>query len=134
MNITFSSSPRVQRLLPLALVLVLTGCTLAPKYERPAAPIAATYPASPAATEETGLTAVIAADIGWRDFFNDPLLQQLIEISLENNRDFRTAALNVEAAQALYRIERAKLLPELGAAASGASERLPAELNTTGTA
>ncbi|WP_232467060.1 hypothetical protein, partial [Alcaligenes faecalis] len=46
MNITFSSSPRVRRLSPLALALILTGCTLAPKYERPEAPIEATYPAS----------------------------------------------------------------------------------------
>src|SRR5690606_30318628 len=133
MNMIFPSLPRVRRLSPLALALILTGCTLAPKYERPAAPIEATYPASPLTTEEASSAAVIAAEIGWRDFFRDPLLQQLIEISLANNRDFRTAALNVEAAQALYRIQRAKLLPELGAAASGASERLPADLNPTGT-
>ncbi|KGP01977.1 multidrug transporter [Alcaligenes faecalis] len=133
MNMIFPSLPRVRRLSPLALALILTGCTLAPKYERPEAPIEATYPASPFMTEEASSAAVIAAEIGWRDFFRDPLLQQLIEISLANNRDFRTAALNVEAAQALYRIQRAKLLPELGAAASGASERLPADLNPTGT-
>ncbi|OQV31596.1 efflux transporter outer membrane subunit [Alcaligenes phenolicus] len=133
MNMIFPYLPRVRRLGPLALALILTGCTLAPKYERPAAPIEATYPASPLATEEASSAAVIAAEIGWRDFFRDPLLQQLIEISLANNRDFRTAALNVEAAQALYRIQRAKLLPELGATASGASERLPADLNPTGT-
>ena len=36
------------------------------------------------------------ADVGWRDFFTDPLLQRLIEMSLANNRDLRVAALNVE--------------------------------------
>ena len=40
------------------------------------------------------------ADVGWRDFFTDPLLQRLIEMSLANNRDLRVAALNVEAARA----------------------------------
>ena len=66
------------------------------------------------------------------DFFRDPLLQQLIGISLENNRDMRKAALNVEAAQALYRIQRAEMLPNLGVSARGASERVPADLSTTG--
>nr|MCS9418433.1 TolC family protein [Pseudomonas aeruginosa] len=42
------------------------------------------------------------------------------------------AALNVEAAQALYRIQRAEMLPNLGVSARGASERVPADLSTTG--
>ena len=41
------------------------------------------------------------ADIGWRSFYKDQVLQQLIEQSLENNRDLRVAALNVEAARAV---------------------------------
>ncbi|WP_195844393.1 TolC family protein, partial [Bordetella pertussis] len=40
-----------------------------------------------------------AADVGWRDFFGDPLLQELLALSLANNRDLRVAALNVEAAR-----------------------------------
>lgn len=47
MNMIFPYLPRVRSLSPLALALILTGCTLAPKYERPEAPIEATYPASP---------------------------------------------------------------------------------------
>ncbi|CFU06955.1 outer membrane lipoprotein [Bordetella pertussis] len=37
--------------------------------------------------------------MGWRDFFGDPLLQELLALSLANNRDLRVAALNVEAAR-----------------------------------
>ena len=37
-----------------------------------------------------------AADIGWREFFPDPQLQQLIALALANNRDLRVAVLNVQ--------------------------------------
>lgn len=91
----------------LAAALVLAGCSLAPKYERPAAPVAATFPQAPAgASSETA-----AADIGWRDFFSDAQLKRLIEIALENNRDLEVAALNVQRAQAQYRIQRAGQWP-----------------------
>jgi multidrug efflux system outer membrane protein len=107
---------------------------MAPKYDRPAAPIDTAYPLGAAYVEPAAATPddAITAEIGWRDFFRDPLLQQLIGISLENNRDMRKAALNVEAAQALYRIQRAEMLPNLGVSARGASERVPADLSTTG--
>ena len=56
------------------------------------------------------------ADVGWRDFFTDPLLRRLIEMSLANNRDLRVAALNVEAARA---IQRSNLMPSVGLAGKG---------------
>ena len=55
----------------------------------------------------------MAADIGWKEFFVNPALQQLIQIALDNNRDLRLAALNVERTQALYRIQRADRLPSV---------------------
>lgn len=54
---------------------------------------------------------------GWKDFFTDPRLQQLIQLGLDNNRDLRVTALNVEKAQAQYRISRNKLIPEVDASA-----------------
>lgn len=59
-----------------------------------------------------------AADIGWRDFFADPKLAQLIARALENNRDLRVAVQNVERARAQYRIRRADQLPSVGANAT----------------
>ena len=46
------------------------------------------------------------ADLPWRSYFTDPRLQALIETGLQNNRDLRTAALNVERARALYRVQQ----------------------------
>ena len=99
-------------------VAALAGCTLMPDYERPAAPIDAAYPSGPAYRSANQAAAapggVATADVGWRDFFTDPLLQNLIALSLQNNRDLRVAALNVEAARAQYRIQRAELFPSVG--------------------
>ncbi|MFJ0645257.1 efflux transporter outer membrane subunit, partial [Bordetella bronchiseptica] len=73
-------------------------------------------------------------DVGWRDFFGDPLLQELLALSLANNRDLRVAALNVEAARAQYRIQRADLAPSVGVGGTGSVQRTPADLNPSGQA
>ena len=59
-------------------------------------------------------------------------MQQLIGVALENNRDLRVAALNVEAFRAQYRIQRADLFPRIGVDGSGTRQRLPGDLSTTG--
>jgi multidrug efflux system outer membrane protein len=55
----------------------------------------------------------MADDLKWREFFSDQRLQATIEKALQNNRDLRLAALNVEKARALYRVQRADLYPKL---------------------
>ncbi len=92
-------------LLP-GLALFLAGCTLMPKYERPAAPVSDSWPVNAPQTN-----AIAAKDIDWAQFFDDPRLQKLIRLALENNRDLRIAALRVEQARAQYRIQRAELFP-----------------------
>lgn len=101
----------------LALALVLAGCTsLAPRYERPAAPVPAAFTdaAAPAATGRP-----LAVDIDWQSFFVDERLKRLIEVALKNNRDLRVAVLNIEAARANYGVRRADLYPNLGVGLSG---------------
>ncbi|AUL15805.1 AdeC/AdeK/OprM family multidrug efflux complex outer membrane factor [Bordetella bronchiseptica] len=129
--------PAVMRtLLSLAVATALAGCSLAPTYERPQAPVDAAYPSGPAygAPGQAAAGAPAAADVGWRDFFGDPLLQELLALSLANNRDLRVAALNVEAARAQYRIQRADLAPSVGVGGTGSVQRTPADLNPSGQA
>jgi len=112
-------------------LLGLSGCSLAPDYERPAMPVADTWdapagkaPAGGMAAGEggaSGAAATRAADIPWRDFVADPRLRSVIERALDNNRDLRIAALTVERAQAAYRIQRSDLYPKVGASASAQS-------------
>jgi len=109
-----------------ALAAVLTGCSLAPRYQRPEAPVAPAWPSASAAA------GAMPADLGWRDVFGDPRLQALVELALANNRDLRVAALNVELTRAQYRIQRAEQLPALAATAGASRQRTPADLNTTG--
>ena len=63
---------------------------------------------------DAGLPARAAADIGWRDFFQDPKLQTLIARALADNRDLRVAILNIEKVRAQYRIQRSEQLPWVG--------------------
>ena len=100
----------------------MAGCTLTPKYQRPSAAIS---PAWPAASSETGsrTNAIPAADIGWREFFRDPRLQRLIELALTNNPDLRVAMLNVDQTRALYRVQRAALVPTVNVNANGTRQR-----------
>jgi multidrug efflux system outer membrane protein len=89
--------------------LALSGCTLIPKHERPAAPVSGNYP-SVNATKETH-----AADIAWQDFIAEERLRKLVELALANNRDLRVAVLNVEQSRAQYRITRSSSFPAIDA-------------------
>ncbi|MCP5215424.1 MAG: AdeC/AdeK/OprM family multidrug efflux complex outer membrane factor [Pseudomonadales bacterium] len=104
--------------------LLLGGCaTLAPDYQRPPAPVPDSWPSKAADTPQAQQDARAAADLEWRAYFNDAALQRLIELALENNRDLRVAALNVEKVQAQYRIQRADLLPSVDASAGYSAQR-----------
>ncbi|WP_283093848.1 AdeC/AdeK/OprM family multidrug efflux complex outer membrane factor [Achromobacter sp. Marseille-Q0513] len=125
----------MRTLLSVSLAAALAGCSLAPTYERPDAPVSAAYPAGAAYKPDAVNPAGVAtADVGWRDFFTDPLLQRLIEMSLANNRDLRVAALNVEAARAQYRIQRSNLMPSIGLAGKETAQRTPGSLTPSGEA
>jgi outer membrane protein, multidrug efflux system len=107
-----------------ALSTLLGACTLEPHYHRPPAPVPALQGGTAGDT--------VAADIGWREFFPDPQLQQLIELALTNNRDLRVAALNVQSAQAQYRIQRADLFPTVDASAVEQVQHVPLRVLTAG--
>ena len=117
-------------LLP-GLFLALTGCvSMAPEYTQPAAPMPVAWPSGPAYDE--GKNATAAAAIPWQEFFLDEQLQKLIALALENNRDLRITALNIERARAQYRIQRAELLPQVDANAGMTAQQVPADFSRTG--
>lgn len=119
--------------LSVAAIALLGGCTMAPTYERPAAPVAGQWPVTEAQTLSDA-SQKSAADITWQEFFRSPALQRLIGAALENNRDLRIAALNIEEARALYRIQRADSLPSVNAGGSLSRQRIPEDLSPTGKA
>lgn len=104
------------KLLPFCVALALTGCSLAPDYQRPAMPVPQQFSLS-----QNGL--VNAADnyqnAGWRTFFVDNQVKTLISEALVNNRDLRMAALKVQEARAQYRLTDADRYPQLNGEGSG---------------
>ena len=116
-----------------ALALALsTGCSLAPPYQRPAAPVAQDWPAGTSAGG--GINNAAASDTAWRDFFADPRLRQLIAAALVHNRDLRSAALRIDEARAQYRITTTEQLPNFNLGASATRARTPAVLSASGRA
>ncbi len=112
----------MKKLTPLALAMMLAGCmSLAPKYERPAAPVAEAFPelAKPASAPAAQVANEAPASIEWQRFFPDARLRGLIEQALSNNRDLRVSIANIEQARAQYRISRADRLPTVGLGISG---------------
>jgi multidrug efflux system outer membrane protein len=103
----------------------LGGCSLIPDYHRPQAPVEQTWTLPVTAQAN-------APRVAWQQFFKSAALKDLIGQALDNNRDLRVAALNIEKAQAQYRISRADLLPSIDASGSGDSQRVPSDLSTTG--
>jgi len=112
-----------------ALALALSGCSLAPAYVRPPSPVP---PALPPADAPAG--APLATEVAWQDYFTDARLRAVIEQALANNRDLRVATLNVDRAQAFYRIQRAELFPAVSAGANVSSQRIPEEVARDGKA
>ncbi|MCU0966676.1 MAG: efflux transporter outer membrane subunit [Burkholderiaceae bacterium] len=104
----------------MSLTLLLSGCaSMAPPYERPAAPVAASFPDVAQAQAAGASSTQPAADIAWQQFFTDPRLKMLIELSLQNNRDLRVAVLNIERVRAQYQIQRSEQFPTLLLGATG---------------
>jgi outer membrane protein, multidrug efflux system len=121
---------RVLTLNIVALACVMAGCTsLAPKHERPALPVPASYASAASVPTSEAASAAIAR---WQDFFVDERLRSLIETALRNNRDLRVAVLKIEQARATYRVQDAQTWPSVAANGSGSHARVPASLSSTG--
>ncbi len=120
---------------------IATGCTMAPHYLRPAAPVDQTFPTGGVYDKQPGASLQAsdntangqpAINIGWRDFMVDPRLREVVAIALKNNRDLLVSMLNVEAARAQYQITRAGLFPTFDAVGSQSKSRTPKDLAVFG--
>ncbi len=111
----------------LAAALALAGCgSLAPRYERPAAPVPTALPGAGSASDADARPAD-TQPILWTEFVRDPMLRSLVERALANNRDLRVAMLNVQRAQAQWRVTQADRWPTVGAGVTFA--RQPSVVN-----
>jgi multidrug efflux system outer membrane protein len=120
-------------LLPTAIIFLLGGCALTPEYKRPESPVPSDWPTGAAYSEQKlDESSPLVSELSWREFITDTHLQEIIGMALDNNRDLRLAALNVERARALYGIRRAELLPTVEATGRESKQRIPADLSSSG--
>ncbi|WP_312481495.1 efflux transporter outer membrane subunit [Stutzerimonas nitrititolerans] len=116
--------PKNTSLAPIFLLaFALGGCSLAPSYQRPEAPIAEHWRA------DANPQAVAGHALDWQAFIVDPQLRRLVGIALTNNRSLRQSLLDIEQARAQYRIQRADRVPNLAGTATGTRQRVPADLS-----
>jgi len=121
-------------IVPFICALCLAACTMAPRYERPVPPVDPQWPAGVAYEKDSQTGAPQAAELPWRDFIVDEHLREIIAQALQNNRDLKIAALNVDLTKAMHGISTATLLPVLNITGAWFKERVPADLAPAGSA
>ena len=92
-----------------AVGMMLTGCGLYNKYEQKAETPADAF----GMIQDASAGGASLADMSWREFFTDPLLQHLIEQVLENNTDLNSARIAVEKSEASLKAAKMAYLPSL---------------------
>jgi len=103
----------MNRLITLSMtLLMLAGCAIGPDYRKPET-------ASPPVWMVDMQQAKDTANTAWWEQFNDPALNNLITIALQQNYDLRIATARVEEYYGRYGATRADLFPQVGYGASG---------------
>lgn len=117
----------VRRLTALSLVLLTTGCTLGPNYQRPAVPAPQAWREIPKADAQS------FANTPWFEVFDDPKLQELIRVAVGENKDLKIAIERIEEARAFYGIAKADLWPKVDVTAGAGRGRVPLASGGSGT-
>jgi multidrug efflux system outer membrane protein len=99
------------------LAVTLLGCMIGPSYQRPSVETPTSWRFEEKKAKEVANTA-------WWKQFDDPVLNELIQIALKENKDAKIAAARVEEFMGRYRTTRASLLPQVGAGASAGRSRV----------
>lgn len=101
-----------------AVSMMLTGCGLYNKYDKNVEELENVFGTTQDITSATSGESI--AELSWREFFTDPLLQQLIEQALANNTDLATARINVEKSEIALKARKLANLPSLYFSPQGA--------------
>ncbi len=107
------------------LPVMMAGCTVGPKYQKPVVQTPANF------YMEQQATANSAADLAWWDLFKDPVLQGLIREALKNNYDLQLAFARVEQERALAGVARSQYFPQVGYGGSISGQQAPLVANHT---
>lgn len=87
--------------------LLMGGCKIGRQYTRPQIDL-------PSTLDSTSVDTVSIGDYPWEQLYTDTILQQLIQKTLDNNKDMLIAAAKVKELAAMKRIDYANLFPQVG--------------------
>lgn len=104
-------------ILVVMLALLAASCTVGPDYKRPAVDV-------PAGWRLGEKEAKDLANSTWWQQFHDPVLNELIAISLRENKDLLIAAARIDEFAGRYGIVRADLFPQVGASGEYSRQRV----------
>ena len=108
-----------------AVGFLFTGCGLYNNYEKTVQEPEGVFGATPDITSATSETSI--AEMSWREFFSDPLLQQLIEQALANNTDLNSARINIEKSEISLRTKKLAFLPSVYFSPQGSFSKFGSE-------
>ena len=91
---------------------LVAGCAMGPDYERPQVP-------DPEGYDQPTVPGSSIANLAWWELFQDPVLVELIETALFNNKEMAIAAARIEEARAALGFVRADQFPNVDGAARG---------------
>jgi multidrug efflux system outer membrane protein len=106
------------------------GCTVGPKYVRPAYPA----PTSFRGADDAAVVSDAQNSLGdekWTEVFREPELQSLLRTALANNYDVRIAAQRILEQQAQVQVTRAQEFPQINGTGTGIGATLPSTLGTS---
>ncbi|HXX58432.1 MAG TPA: efflux transporter outer membrane subunit [Thermodesulfovibrionales bacterium] len=104
-------------ILLLSFILITSGCMVGPNYQRPQVDTPQTWRFEDKEAKDVANTA-------WWEQFNDPVLNDLIHVALEENKDVKIAAARVEQFIGQYETTRAALFPQVSAGALYGRQRV----------
>ena len=99
------------------MALILSACVIGPKYEQPAVPLNADWSTK---AETQGVSKAEPAKEWWKEF-NDPALDQLIEMAYHQNLSLQLAALRIMESRAQLGIAIGRQYPQIQALSASAT-------------
>ncbi|MGE5217915.1 MAG: efflux transporter outer membrane subunit [Chloroflexota bacterium] len=116
-------------LLVLAFLVFMSGCLVGPDYQRPQID-------TPTGWRVEDQTAQAITNTSWWEQYNDPALNDLVQIAFQENKDVKIAAARIDQFLGLYTTTRAALFPQVGAGSTAGRQRTseitgPAPLENT---
>lgn len=106
-----------------AIVMIMSGCTVGPNYQRPEA---TTIPTAYAGVSDEWKVATPQAHLpkgNWWEIFGDPDLNRLETEAVEANQDLKAAYARFNQARAVADVARSGLFPRLGASFQAVEQR-----------